>query len=118
MKKLATEQNQFLKMLKLADRGNKMSEVYMLISADVYWNIVRGNLKRNLETGLIAISSTLGWLVNGHPHNINMTMLHVLQVQCEKSEDKLLSENINKFWRLHLLGICCHQNSEEKRTYE
>ena len=61
----------------------------MLIGADVYWNIVSGNVKRNPEIGLIAISSALGWLVNGtvekkpvaFAHNINVTMSHVLRVQ-------------------------------------
>ena len=64
--KLAMEQNKFLKVLKLADNGNsKNNDVDMLIGADVYWNIVGGNLKRSPKTGIVAISSALGWLVNG-----------------------------------------------------
>ena len=36
---------------------------------------------------------------------LNVLVAHVLRVQCEESKEKLLSEEINKFWRLDLLGI-------------
>ena len=40
------EQNEFLKVLNLADNGNsKNNDVDILIGDDVYWNIVGGNLK-------------------------------------------------------------------------
>ena len=63
---MAKEQNEFLKALKLADNGShENNNVDMLIGADIYWDIVSGNLKRNPNTGVVAISSTLGWLLNG-----------------------------------------------------
>ena len=110
----AIQQNNFLKTLKLADNMNNVSgNVDMLIGADVYWDIVSGNLKRNPSTGLVAISSSLGWLINGpvigdydkSTYNVNMATSHVLIMQSEKSEEKLLSEEIRKFWSLDLLGI-------------
>ena len=36
---------------------------------------------------------------------LNVAVAHVMRVQCEKSKEKLLSEKINNFWRLDLLGI-------------
>ena len=108
------EQNQFLKVLKLADKANsKNNDVDMLIGAEVYWNIVGGNLKRSPKTGIVAISSALGWLVNGpiadepekEGKSVNMAVLHVLKVQCEKKSEKMLSESITEFWRLDSIGI-------------
>ena len=77
--KLAKEQNEFLQALKLADNGdNKSGNVDMLIGADVYWDIITGNIKRNPNTGLVAISSAFGWLMNGPVTN-----------RSDKSEEKL-----------------------------
>ena len=103
-----------MKELKLADNGDGgLKNVDMLIGADWYWEIVSGNLKRNPDTGLVAISSALGWLMNGpiiddpgeSVENTNLAVSHTLRVECEKSEDALLSEEIKKFWRLDLMGI-------------
>ena len=85
----------------------------MLIGADVYWDIVTGNIKRNPNTGLVAISSAFGWLMNGpvtdrsdkSEEKLNLAVAHVMRVQCEKREETLLSERINNFWHLDLLGI-------------
>ena len=93
----------------------------MLIGADVYWDIVTGNIKRNPNTGLVAISSALGWLMNGpvtdkpdkSEERLNVSVAHVLRVQCEKSKEQLLSEEINKFWRLDLLGIVEEEDLSE-----
>ena len=110
--KLATDQNEFLRALKLADDGEgNLKEVDILIGADVYWQKVSGNLK-NAKTGLVAVSSWFGWLLNGPVQKdtvgeteTNTNLSHVLRAQCETSEDKMLSENISRFWRLDLIGV-------------
>ena len=62
---LAVKQKEFLSTLKLADDGSEdKREIDMLIGADMYWKVVTGNIKKD-SSGLIAISSILGWLVNG-----------------------------------------------------
>ena len=116
----AVAQNEFLKNLKLADnRSNSSGNIDVLIGADVYWEIVSGNLKRNPDTGLVAISSSLGWLINGPVENAtsssNMVVSssHVLLVQDEKSEKEVLSDEVRKFWRLDLLGIGDDEEAED-----
>ena len=92
--KLAKEQNEFLQALKLADNGdnngdNKWGNVHMLIGADVYWDIVTGNIKRNPNTGLVAISSAFGWLMNGpvtdrsdkSEEKLNVAVAHVMSLK-------------------------------------
>ena len=87
--------------LDLADNFNDNGVVDLLIGADFYWSIVSGNVKRNVDTGLVAISSALGWVINGpvlidgdesKPMlSVNSTHLHALVVQNDKSEDECLS---------------------------
>ena len=63
---LVFKQNEFLRTLNLADNMMDVSgTIDVLIGADFYWAIVSGNLKRNSRTGLVAISSSLGWLIIG-----------------------------------------------------
>ena len=66
-----------------------------------FLNIVGGNLKRSPKTGIVAISSALGWLVNGpiadepakkKGKSVNMAVSHVLKVQSEKKSEKMLSD--------------------------
>ena len=78
----------------------------MLIGADMYWKVVNGNIKKDDSTGLTAISSMFGWLVNWPvtaklKNNVHVS---VLSMQCVKGEDKLLLEKIGKFWDLDLVG--------------
>ena len=117
---LAKEQNEFLKTLKLADNGSGSSNVDMLIGADMYWDVVTGNLKRNPNTGFVAISSSLGWLMNGpviEPSEANkktnIAVAHVLSIQSEQSENERLAEEISAFWRLDLLGVADVEEKDE-----
>ena len=106
----------------LADNGdNTKCEIDLLI-ADVYWKIVNGNLKKDNRTGLTAISSMLGWLINGPvnrdqtTNSVNVNVSHVMKVQCEKNEKKLLSEEINNFWKkLDVIGISEDEKEIEER---
>ena len=48
-----------------------------------------------------------GWLINRPVTDRLEKSVHlsVLSIQCEKGEDKLLFEQIGKFWDLDLVGI-------------
>ena len=114
----ALEKHSDLKELCLADDGSRKNEnVDILIGADAYWNIVDGKLIKN-ETGLTAISSKLGWLLNGPINNddenvqgFNKKSGHTLFVETNYDEDKLLSNEIKKFWSLDMIGISEEENS-------
>ena len=119
--KLAMEQNEFLNNLNLADNGdNTKCEIDLLIGANVYWKVVNGNLKKDNHTWLTVISSMLGWLINGPvtsnqiTKSVNMNISHVMKVQCEKNEEKLLSEEISNFWNLDVIGISEDETAKEE----
>ena len=62
----AVNEHQFLRNLKLAANGKSMSNpIGLLIGADSYWKVVDGKLKKDDQSGLVVISSMLGWLING-----------------------------------------------------
>ena len=101
----------YLRKLNLADSGiNSDSPIDMLIGADVYWKIVDGNIKKDDNSGLIAISSLLGWLISGPINDndgksVNLINSHVMKIECERSADKLLSSKLSNFWDLDTIGI-------------
>ena len=103
--------------VKLADNGDNKGEVDMLIGADMYWKVVNGNMNNN-NSGLIAISSMFGWLINGpvtsKPEESSINYItHMMSIQPESNEDKILAEKISNFWNLDLLGIT---EGEEKES--
>ena len=110
--KSAVNEHRFLGTLKLADSGNSMySPIDLLIGADSYWNIVDEKLKRDDQSGLVAISSLFGWLVNGPIKNevpfksVNLVTSHVMKVRCETKDDKVSSQEINCFGDLDVGNI-------------
>ena len=42
-----------------------------------------------------------------------MNISHGMEVQCETNEKKLLSEKINNFWNLDVLGISADETAKE-----
>ena len=123
--KSAVIEHRFLGTLKLADKGNSMySPIDLLIGADSYWKIVDGKLKRDDQSGLVAISSMFGWLINGPIKNevpfksVNLVTSHVMKVQCETKDDKVLSQEINRFWDLDVLGISDNETSVYQKFNE
>ena len=109
---LAVDQHPFLKKLQLADNekcDNK--NVDLLIGADVYWQIVTGEIKKDDNSGLIAINSVLGWLISGpiksenQSSSVNVTTSHVMKIECEERSDVILTESLQKFWDLDTIGI-------------
>ena len=82
----------------------------MLFGADVYWSLVSGEICRGDDSGLVAINSKLGWLLNGPVHVRNATnTLFVeaatMKVEVYTNESKELGEEIHKFWDLDTIGI-------------
>ena len=101
-----------MKKLQLADNekcDNK--NVDLLIGADVYWQIVTGEIKKGDNSGLIAINSVLGWLISGpiksenQSSSVNVTTSHVMKIECEERSDVILTESLQKFWDLDTIGI-------------
>ena len=90
----------------------------MLIGADIYWKLVSNNMKKDDESGLVAIQSSFGWLVNGpftfnRKQNVSVNLItnHVLKVQCEVTEEKKLSNILHKFYDLDTIGIAENETS-------
>ena len=105
--------------MNLADNGdNNEDETDMLIGADMYWKVVTGNIKKDGSTGVTAICSMFGWLINGPVTDRPEKSIHVSvpSTQCEKGGDKMLSEQISKFGDLHLVGIKNEGQSRDDTT--
>ena len=90
--KIAINKHPFLKKLKLADKVSSgcSEEIEMLIGADIYWKLVSDKIKKDNNSGLVAIKSSFGWLINGPLDfnrntkvDVNLIKSCVLQVQCE-----------------------------------
>ena len=113
----------FLKELKLADcHGSTDDDVDLLIGADVYWCLIDGNIKKDDDSGLVAIKSKLGWLLNGpvtradektvsiecNKVNSNSELgkstedVTTLMSVCEKCNDDV---DLKAFWDLDTIGI-------------
>ena len=116
---VANIQFPFLKDLMISNSttNEDKKEIDLLIGADQYWNIVNGEVKRCGTTGLVAINSKLGWLLNGpivtdrnNDSTVNMTS-HVMKVSFEKNADRLLSEKIERFWDLDSVGVTENEQS-------
>ena len=98
----------------LADDGSRPNDpVDILIGADLYWRFVSGEIKKCNNTGLLAIKSNFGWLLNGSIHfsenssvNINLAQdVTVMKISSHVSETVQLSEDMHRFWDLDILGI-------------
>ena len=110
--KAAIEKHPFLKDLKLADKSTdgSIKQIGMLIGADIYWKLVNDDIKKDDNSGMIAINSSFDWLVNGpvapnKRQNVNFVSSHMLEIECDISEEKLLSNSIHKFYDLDSIGI-------------
>ncbi|GFW72419.1 reverse transcriptase domain-containing protein [Trichonephila clavipes] len=92
--------NKQLKGLKLADcyefRNNK---IVILVGADYYYGVVLNRIKR-LNDKLVATETLFGWCILGKTEMTN-TILGMKIVVGEK----LISDDLTKFWELENLGI-------------
>ena len=117
---IVKEECLFLQGLDLADKGKGDSDIDVLIRVDYYWDIVEGEIKRENNEKLIALKSKLGLLLSvplstTRPVevSVNLATTHVLKVDIALL-DETLSDKINEFWNLDLIGIC----DKESPVYE
>ncbi|GFW70712.1 reverse transcriptase domain-containing protein [Trichonephila clavipes] len=92
--------NKQLKGLKLADcyefRNNK---IVILVGADYYYDVVLNRIKR-LNDKLVATETLFGWCILGKTEMTNTILGMKIVV-----EEKLISDDLTKFWELENLGI-------------
>ncbi|GFT91480.1 integrase catalytic domain-containing protein [Trichonephila clavipes] len=92
--------NKQLKGLKLADcyefRNNK---IVILVGADYYYDVVLNRIKR-LNDRLVATETLFGWCILGKTEMTNTILGMKIVV-----EEKLISDDLTKFWELENLGI-------------
>ncbi|XP_068735432.1 uncharacterized protein [Montipora capricornis] len=89
---------------------------------DFYWNFVSGSVVRGPESGPIALSTKLGYILSGPvsvpgqgDSSINLTETHVLKISnCVIEGGDSLEEEIKHFWDLETLGI----KHDEPTVYE
>ena len=108
-----------------ADSGDELL-LHILIGADYYWHFMNGGMIRGEQGGPVALDSKLGWILSGPVPNCpkryttqtNLAQTHLLQVsaevQPESDADKLLKNELSRFWELEALGI----SSAEDSVYE
>ena len=116
-----------MKDLELADSGNGGLEVDILLGADVYWEIVSGNMRRGENYGPVTLGSKLGWTLSG-PVQVNETEIntsvnfiqasaintHFMRVETSVSDDVKLNETLKAFWELESIGTA----ENEKSVYD
>ena len=104
--------------LNLADVGDGLSSIEVLIGADQYWSVVTGRVRQGSE-GPTAIETRVGWILSGPVENsavlqsftTSLLSSHSLRVDAV-SDNKDLNENLKQFWELEAMGICSsHENS-------
>ena len=125
----AVTNHPFLSSLKLADDGSYPNlPIGLLVGSDYYWKIVDGNIRKDDNSGLVALNSAFGWLLSG-PVRINdevkndssvntIITSHVMKIEANISADDKLSHEINRFWSLDEIGIAPDENSVYQKFKE
>jgi len=96
----------------VADLGEDVPEIELLIGSDYYGSILTGK-KVELQNGLVAIETVFGWTLSGkvRDESVAMSVTSVsMHVQSEES-------SISDLWELELIGIkdpMEHKSKEEK----
>ena len=98
------------------------SDIDVLIGSDYYWEVVTGNIVREIG-GLAAVSSKFGWLVSGPVQNARNRGNHVtsnlilqqpsVSVSCEESPSNL-TESLARFWDSESIGIGNERKRDKK----
>ncbi|XP_068708273.1 uncharacterized protein [Montipora foliosa] len=105
---------QCLKRLSDNSHGGEDLSVDILIGADFYWHFVSGSFVRGPESGPIALSNKLGYILSGPvgipvpgqgDSSINLTENHVLKISNCVIEGGDSLEEVEHFWDLETLGI-------------
>ena len=62
----AVKRHPFMQKLKLVDDGTHPDiDIELLLGADVFWQLILGEIRKDDASGLVAINSKVGWLLNG-----------------------------------------------------
>ena len=113
--KTKIKKHDFIKSLKLADASiSPECSIDMLSGSDIYWDFLIREMKRSPWEYLVAVNSFFGWLISGPiecnkqeiDKTVTLTATNMLKIGCyEPSDEKVLNENISKFWDLDAVGI-------------
>jgi len=98
--------------LQLADASDSAQRIDVLIGSDHYWSVVTGETIVG-ETGPVAVSSRLGWLLSGTSDSsgtVNLTHSNVI-VNCDTAnvlgvcEDDDIVKALRCFWDTESIGV-------------
>lgn len=78
----------------------------MLVGSDYYWEFFTGRTHR-LENRLMAVETTLGWVVQGptEKSKTRLTQNQAVMVLKVEAAENDLQEDLQKFWNLESIGI-------------
>ena len=118
---VAAQKYAHLSNLKLADSNakNEPLNIDILIGSDFYWSIVNGQVIKGVS-GPVAISSKIGYILNGPVHSersdeVSVFQTHVMRVQTEQIPD--IKEVNKNFWNIEATGVD-KNNFENNRVIE
>ncbi|GFV94145.1 DUF1758 domain-containing protein [Trichonephila clavipes] len=96
------------KKIKFTDSFRKETEINLLIGADVLGKLLTGN-SVELESGLTAVETKLGWTVFGKGSCVKDNIVTTLSMHS-------MNIPVNKLWELEVLGISSPTELEKQKT--
>ncbi|GFV68045.1 DUF1758 domain-containing protein [Trichonephila clavipes] len=96
------------KKIKFTDSFRRETEINLLIGADVLGKLLTGN-SVELESGLTAVESKLGWTVFGKGSCVKDNIVTTLSMHS-------MNIPVNKLWELEVLGISSPTEIEKQKT--
>ncbi|GFT80824.1 DUF1758 domain-containing protein [Trichonephila clavipes] len=96
------------KKIKFTDSFRKETEINLLIGADVLGKLLTGN-SVELESGLTAVETKLGWTVFGKGSCAKDNIVTTLSMHS-------MNIPVNKLWELEVLGISSPTEIEKQKT--
>ena len=107
------------------NENDRNEEIDVLIGSDFYWQIVTGEMKKG-ESGPVALSSKLGWLLSGPLHDsATTTDVQSNLIISGKSETNygILDEEqdlvgtLKMFWETEAIGIRQPENAVQSKEF-
>ncbi|GFT07823.1 DUF1758 domain-containing protein [Trichonephila clavipes] len=96
------------KKIKFTDSFRRETEINLLIGADVLGKLLTGN-SVELESGLTAVETKLGWTVFGKGSCVKDNIVTTLSMHS-------MNIPVNKLWELEVLGISSPTEIEKQKT--
>ncbi|GFT53823.1 DUF1758 domain-containing protein [Trichonephila clavipes] len=96
------------KKIKFTDSFRRETEINLLIGADVLGKLLTGN-SVELESGLTAVETELGWTVFGKGSCVKDNIVTTLSMHS-------MNIPVNKLWELEVLGISSPTEIEKQKT--